>query len=218
MSATQSSRRATVMEVDDIDPMDFRKAPPLLDPSGPILESLIPPEPAQSPIQQNVFRRATAMEVDNMDPMDIRNAPPLLDSLGPALENLIPPDPPQFPFQQNGRMDADAPVVPSTGVSHDASDSSLKWLLPRSESAARRKIPRVHFHSFHTRYPISTICDAKSIDPPTAAALRVVPELPETDKHETGVEPSPVLTGYTTINLAVLDVAAFSRTLRSNIR
>jgi hypothetical protein len=25
------------MEVDDIDPMEFRKAPPLLDPSGPIL-------------------------------------------------------------------------------------------------------------------------------------------------------------------------------------
>ncbi|KAJ7905206.1 hypothetical protein B0H13DRAFT_2334150 [Mycena leptocephala] len=37
MSATESSRRATVMEVDDIDPMEFRKAPPLLDPSGPIL-------------------------------------------------------------------------------------------------------------------------------------------------------------------------------------
>jgi hypothetical protein len=74
------------MEVDDIDPMDFMKAPPLLDPSGPILKSLIPAEPAQSPIQQNVFRRATVTEVDNMD---IRNAPPLLDSLGPALQNLI---------------------------------------------------------------------------------------------------------------------------------
>ncbi|KAJ7928274.1 hypothetical protein B0H13DRAFT_1860706 [Mycena leptocephala] len=63
--STYSTRCPTIVEVDDINPLDIRKTSPLLDPLGPVLENIPEHEPTDMPFQQS-FREP--MDVD--DPID----------------------------------------------------------------------------------------------------------------------------------------------------